>query len=111
PAELASQGIAGAVATIPWLHLLSSRRVLGLVGAKFLSDSAWFFCLFWLPKYLYDARGFDVKQVSYFAWIPYAASGLGSFAGGWFSSRLLRGGGTGKSSFDISPLTMSGSFR
>src|ERR1700677_843672 len=92
PTELASHGIAGAVATIPWLHLLSSRRVLGLVGAKFLSDSAWFFCLFWLPKYLYDARGFDVKQVSYFAWIPYAASGVGSFAGGWFSSRLLRQG-------------------
>jgi MFS transporter, ACS family, hexuronate transporter len=79
-------------AAIPWLHLLSSRRVLGMVSAKFLSDSAWFFCLFWLPKYLYDARGFDVKSVSYFAWIPYAASGLGSFAGGWFSSRLLRQG-------------------
>jgi MFS transporter, ACS family, hexuronate transporter len=62
------------------------------VSAKFLSDSAWFFCLFWLPKYLYDARGFDIKQVSYFAWIPYAASGLGSFAGGWFSSYLLRSG-------------------
>jgi MFS transporter, ACS family, aldohexuronate transporter len=92
PAELALHGIAGAVATIPWLRLLSSGRVLGLVGAKFLSDSAWFFCLFWLPKYLYDARGFDVKQVSYFAWIPYASSGLGSFAGGWFSSRLLRRG-------------------
>ena len=78
--------------SIPWLRLLSSTRVLGLVGAKFLSDSAWFFCLFWLPKYLYDARGFDIRQVSYFAWIPYAASGLGSFAGGWFSSRLLRRG-------------------
>lgn len=77
---------------IPWLHLLSSGRVLGMVGAKFLSDSAWFFCLFWLPKYLYDARGFDVKSVSYFAWIPYAASGVGSFAGGWFSSLLLRRG-------------------
>src|SRR5580692_902004 len=76
----------------PWLSLLSSGRVLGMVGAKFLSDSAWFFCLFWLPKYLYDARGFDIKQVSYFAWIPYAASGLGSFAGGWFSSYLLGSG-------------------
>jgi ACS family hexuronate transporter-like MFS transporter len=79
-------------ARIPWLLLLSSRRVLGMVSAKFLSDSAWFFCLFWLPKYLYDARGFDIKRVSYFAWIPYAASGLGSFAGGWFSSRLLTRG-------------------
>ena len=75
-----------------WLRLLSSKRVMGMVTAKFLSDSAWFFCLFWLPKYLYDARGFNIKSVSYFAWIPYAASGLGSFLGGWLSSRLLRNG-------------------
>ncbi len=92
PTELALPRPAIEAARIPWLHLLSSRRVLGMVSAKFLSDSAWFFCLFWLPKYLYDARGFDIKQVSYFAWIPYAASGLGSFAGGWFSSRLLTRG-------------------
>ena len=31
-------------------------------------------------------------QVSYYAWIPYAASGVGSFLGGWFSSSLLRRG-------------------
>jgi ACS family hexuronate transporter-like MFS transporter len=92
PAEVASQQSTSVAAAIPWLRLLASRRVLGMVSAKFLSDSAWFFCLFWLPKYLYDARGFDIKRVSYFGWIPYAASGLGSFAGGWFSSRLLRGG-------------------
>lgn len=77
---------------IPWIRLLASRNVQGMVAAKFLSDSAWFFCLFWLPKYLYDARGFNIKQVSYFAWIPYAASGVGSFLGGWFSSYLLRSG-------------------
>ena len=54
-----------------------------------MSDSAWYFLLFWLPKYLYDARGFDIKHVSYYAWIPYAASGVGSFLGGYFSSSLL----------------------
>lgn len=83
---------AAAIPAIPWIRLLSSGKVLGMVSAKFLSDSAWFFCLFWLPKYLYDARGFDIKHVSYYAWIPYAASGVGSFLGGWFSSYLLRSG-------------------
>jgi ACS family hexuronate transporter-like MFS transporter len=73
-------------------ELISMNSVRAVVFAKFLSDSAWFFLLFWLPKYLYDARGFDVKHVGYYGWIPYAASGLGSFAGGWFSSRLLRNG-------------------
>ena len=46
----------------------------------------------WLPKYLYDARGFDVKQVGYYAWVPFAAAGIGSLLGGWFSSRLIARG-------------------
>jgi ACS family hexuronate transporter-like MFS transporter len=76
------------------LEVVSMRRVQVLVFAKFMSDSAWYFYLFWLPKYLYDIRGFDVKHVSYYAWIPYAASGAGSFLGGWLSSVLLRRGRT-----------------
>lgn len=79
-------------AAVSWLNLFAFPQVWGLVLGKFLSDAAWYFYLFWLPKYLYDARGFDTKQVGYFAWIPYAASGLGSLLGGWFSSQLLRGG-------------------
>ncbi|MBL8220314.1 MAG: MFS transporter [Bryobacterales bacterium] len=76
----------------PWLRLLTMRPVCGLVFAKFLSDAAWYFYLFWLPKYLYDVRGFDTKQVGAYAWIPYAAAGFGSLLGGWFSSRLLTHG-------------------
>lgn len=75
-------------------QLLSLPSVQTIVFAKFMSDSAWYFLLFWLPKYLYDARHFDVKQVSSYAWIPYAASGVGSFLGGYLSSRLLRWGHT-----------------
>ena len=30
------------------------------------------------------------KQIGYFAWIPYAAAGAGSFLGGWLSSILVR---------------------
>ena len=73
-----------------WMDLFRLREVWGLTAAKFLSDAAWYFYLFWLPKYLYDARGFDVKAVGMFAWIPYAASGVGCLLGGWFSSYLVR---------------------
>ena len=72
-----------------WLTLLHYRQVWGLVVAKFLSDAAWYFYLFWLPKYLYDARAFDIKAVGAFAWIPLAAAGVGCLAGGWLSSYLL----------------------
>jgi MFS transporter, ACS family, aldohexuronate transporter len=75
-----------------WFQLFSFPQVWGLVFGKFLSDAGWYFYLFWLPKYLYDVRAFNTKEVGYYAWIPYAASGLGSLLGGWFSSYLLRRG-------------------
>ena len=75
-----------------WLALLGLRQTWGLVVAKFLSDAAWYFYLFWLPKYLYDARGFDIKAVGAYAWIPYAAAGVGCLVGGSLSSWLLRRG-------------------
>jgi ACS family hexuronate transporter-like MFS transporter len=74
---------------LPWVRLLGVRETWGLVSAKFLSDAAWYFYLFWLPKYLYDARGFDIKAVGTLAWIPYAAAGVGSLAGGGFSSWMV----------------------
>jgi MFS transporter, ACS family, hexuronate transporter len=79
-----------AVTRIPWTHLIRIRETWGLVTAKFLSDAAWFFYLFWLPKYLYDARGFDVKGIGLFAWMPSAAAGVGCLVGGGFSSYLVR---------------------
>ena len=82
----------GQPASVSWLGLFRFPQVWGLVFAKFLSDAAWYFYLFWLPKYLYDVRQFDTKQVGYYGWIPYAAAGIGSLCGGWLSSRLLRAG-------------------
>ena len=77
-------------ARFPWIRLFGIRETWGLMTAKFLSDAAWFFYLFWLPKYLYDARGFDIKAVGMFAWMPGAAAGVGCLVGGAFSSYLVR---------------------
>jgi MFS transporter, ACS family, hexuronate transporter len=81
---------AKAAVRFPWTHLFRVRETWGLVTAKFLSDAAWFFYLFWLPKYLYDARGFDIKSIGLFAWVPNAAAGIGCLFGGSFSSYLVR---------------------
>lgn len=95
PPAIQSNSDAGANAIeeagpFPWTRLFSVREVWGLVSAKFLSDAAWFFYLFWLPKYLYESRGFDVKAVGTFAWMPSAAAGVGCLLGGSFSSYLVR---------------------
>jgi ACS family hexuronate transporter-like MFS transporter len=72
--------------------LLAQRPVLVIAAAKFLTDAAWYFYLFWLPKYLFEAQHFDLKQAGNLGWIPYAASGVGCLVGGGLSSMLLRRG-------------------
>jgi len=81
--------VVGSAPPPAWIDLLRIRETWGLLLTKFLSDGAWYFYLFWLPKYLYDARSLDIKAVGGFAWMPPVAAGVGSLFGGWLSSWLL----------------------
>jgi MFS transporter, ACS family, hexuronate transporter len=76
-------------AQISWAALFRYRQVWALIVAKFLTDAAWFFFIFWLPKYLSDARHLNIKQIGSYAWIPFALGGAGSFVWGWLSSLLI----------------------
>jgi ACS family hexuronate transporter-like MFS transporter len=77
---------------IPLVALLCFRETWGIVIVKFLTDAAWYFYIFWLPKYLLVARGFDIKKVGSVAWIPFAAAGVGCLLGGGLSSWFLHRG-------------------
>jgi len=72
-----------------WFELLRRRETVGLVTAKFLSDAAWYFYIFWLPRYLNDERGLNTKEIGAYAWVPYAFAAAGSLFGGMISSWLL----------------------
>ncbi len=76
----------------PLSALLKYREFWGLMLSRFVSDGPFYFFVFWLPLYLADARGFDLKQIGLFAWIPFVAADLGAFCGGWLSSRLTQAG-------------------
>ena len=91
-ATAAAPAAADRAPSIPWLKLFTYREVLALMTAKFMTDAAWYFFIFWLPKYLGDVRHLDLKQIGYFAWIPYAFAGAGSLIGGWLSGYLMRRG-------------------
>ena len=73
-----------------WNSFLKNRKLLGLLVIKLLTDSAWFFFIFWLPKYLNDVRGLDIEGIGLYAGIPYIFAAIGSFIGGWFSSYLIK---------------------
>jgi len=75
---------------IPWISLFKYRKLWGILAIKFLPDAGWYFFIFWLPKYLNDVRGLDIKAIGSYAWIPYAFAGFGSFFGGWLSSYLIK---------------------
>ncbi|MEP6492043.1 MAG: MFS transporter [bacterium] len=77
---------------VPLATLLRFREAWAVIIAKFLSDAAWYFYLFWLPKFLFDTFHLDIKTAGAIGWIPYAASGVGCLCGGALSSWLLRRG-------------------
>lgn len=75
---------------ISWLSFFKIRELWGLLVIKLLTDSAWFFFIFWLPKYLNDVRGLDIGGIGLYAGIPYVFAAVGSSIGGWSSSYLLK---------------------
>lgn len=72
-----------------YASLLAYKETWAIVLARFLVDPVWWLYITWLPKYLYDARGFDLKQIGAFAWVPFVAAGLGSLFGGWLAKFLI----------------------
>jgi MFS transporter, ACS family, hexuronate transporter len=72
-----------------YASLLKYKETWAIVLARFLVDPVWWLYITWLPKYLYDARGFDLKQIGAFAWMPFVAAGLGSLFGGWLAKFLI----------------------
>jgi ACS family hexuronate transporter-like MFS transporter len=75
-----------------WLDLARNRNVWGIVLGRALTDPIWWFYVFWLPQYLSDARGFSLKQIGMFAWIPFIAADIGNFTGGFISGYCIRRG-------------------
>jgi ACS family hexuronate transporter-like MFS transporter len=74
------------------LELLKDGRVRAIVLARLVSDPVWVFYLYWTPKYLSDAWGYDLKKIGLYAWIPFVFGGLGGVFGGMASDWLVRRG-------------------
>ncbi|MBB1362726.1 MULTISPECIES: MFS transporter [unclassified Shewanella] len=73
-------------------QLLRHRQTWGVIAARFFIDPIWWLFVAWLPLYLNEKFGFDVKQIGAFAWLPYVGAAIGALFGGWFSGHLMSRG-------------------
>ncbi len=61
--------------------ILCTRNFWGIAIPRFLADPTWGTLVFWLPLYLSKVRGFDLKQIAIFGWLPFVAADLGCLFG------------------------------
>jgi ACS family hexuronate transporter-like MFS transporter len=74
----------------PVLALLGRRNFWGIALPRFLADPMWGTLTFWMPLYLSQTRGWDLKQIALFAWLPFLAADIGCLFGGTFSLWLQK---------------------
>jgi MFS transporter, ACS family, hexuronate transporter len=82
----------GATGGIPWARLLRYRQTWAFAAGKFMVDPIWWFYLFWIPDYLQREHGLRLTQIGLPILVIYLISDVGSIAGGWLSSGLIRRG-------------------
>jgi ACS family hexuronate transporter-like MFS transporter len=96
-AHIAGEGAEGALQPVagyaPGMKaLLRHKQSWAILVSRFFLDPVWWLFVSWLPIYLSETFGFDVKQIGLFAWVPFVGAMLGSLVGGWASGALIRRG-------------------
>ena len=79
-------------AQTPIRELLRLPETWVLMASRFVADGAFYFILVFLPTYLTEARGFELRELAMWGWLPFLFADIGSFTCGWMSTRLMRRG-------------------
>lgn len=92
--------------------LLGRRDFWGIALPRMLADPTWGTLSFWIPLYLVQTRGFDLKQIAMFAWLPFLAADLGCLFGPTVVEFLQRRGvsliNARRGAFTLGALMMTG---
>jgi ACS family hexuronate transporter-like MFS transporter len=66
-------------------EIFRQRNFWGIALPRFFADPVWGTLVFWMPLYLHQARGFDLKAIAMTAWLPFVAADIGCLMGGSIS--------------------------
>jgi MFS transporter, ACS family, hexuronate transporter len=92
---------------IAWRDLLHYRQVWAFAIAKFMTDSVWWFFLFWFPPFMAEQFDVNIKTIGWPMITVYLMADIGSVAGGWQSSWLLGRGWSHNAARKIAMLTFA----
>jgi len=76
----------------PFMQVALHRSVLGSSLGMFSLGYVWYFLLTWLPSYLMDAHGLNLKETAVLAALPFLAMALSSVFWGWTTDQMIRWG-------------------
>ena len=77
---------------LSWLKVMGVKETWAFAIGKFLTDPIWWFYLFWLPGFLHEQYKLDLNHFGPPLAVIYIISDLGSIAGGWMSSTMIKRG-------------------
>jgi ACS family hexuronate transporter-like MFS transporter len=66
--------------------LLSHKESWGVIIASTAIDPIWWLFIVWIPIYLGEVFGMNVKEIGFSAWLPY----VGAMFGAWFGGLLAQ---------------------
>lgn len=73
-----------------WRDVIRTRGFWSMAIPRFLCEPAWHTFSFFIPLYLVEARGMDLKGIAAFAWLPFLAADMGSILGGYYAPWLMK---------------------
>jgi MFS transporter, ACS family, hexuronate transporter len=73
-------------------ELLSHKESWGVIIASMVIDPIWWLFVFWIPIYLFEVYGMDVKTIGLYGWVPYAGAMLGAWFGGLLAQNRIKAG-------------------
>ena len=74
--------------------MLSHKESWGVIIASAAIDPIWWLFIFWIPLYLNEVYGMDVKSIGFYAWVPYVGAMLGAWFGGLLAQNRIKAGWT-----------------
>jgi ACS family hexuronate transporter-like MFS transporter len=77
-----------------WLEMMKYKQSWSVILSRFFLDPVWWLFVTWLPLYLVEQFGFDIKQIGLFAWVPYVGAAAGAIFGGWLAGAVIEKGWT-----------------